>query len=90
MNDYDTPEIRCSLRNLSRVTEWYFPFKFIVGEIIGKGAINIINIFFALTCKTCKAHNYISINVTLKLYGYQNFLPSVSCFHDDSASDSTI
>ena len=22
MNDYDTPEIRCSLRNLSRVTEW--------------------------------------------------------------------
>ncbi len=21
MNDYDTPEIRCSLRNLSRVTE---------------------------------------------------------------------
>ena len=57
---------------------------------IEKGAINIINIFFALTCKTCKAHNYISINVTLKLYGYQNFLPSVSCFHDDSASDSTI
>ena len=24
MNDYDTPEIRCSLRNLSRVTECYF------------------------------------------------------------------
>ena len=23
MNDYDTPEIRCSLRNLSRVTEWF-------------------------------------------------------------------
>ena len=23
MNDSDTPEIRCSLRNLSRVTEWY-------------------------------------------------------------------
>ena len=23
MNDYDMPEIRCSLRNLSRVTEWY-------------------------------------------------------------------
>ena len=22
MNDYDTPEIRCSLRNLSRVTKW--------------------------------------------------------------------
>ena len=22
MNDYDTPEIRCSLWNLSRVTEW--------------------------------------------------------------------
>ena len=22
MNDYDTPEIRCSVRNLSRVTEW--------------------------------------------------------------------
>ena len=22
MIDYDTPEIRCSLRNLSRVTEW--------------------------------------------------------------------
>ena len=23
INDYDTPEIRCSLRNLSRVTEWF-------------------------------------------------------------------
>ena len=26
MNDYDTPEIRCSLRNLSRVTEWLQQF----------------------------------------------------------------
>ena len=25
MNDYDTPEIRCSSRNLSRVTEWGRP-----------------------------------------------------------------
>ena len=33
MNDYDTPEIRCSLQNLSRVTEWHL----IAAEVLGQG-----------------------------------------------------
>ena len=33
MNDYDTPEIRCSVRNLSRVTEWDILCKLVFSEV---------------------------------------------------------
>ena len=39
MNDYDTPEIRCSLRNLSRVTECIEQWGFLsVPHLLWNGA----------------------------------------------------